>query len=70
MEQMQFSNIPLKEFIEILISIYQQGIDFIDIIGKKEEGQDSIWIIVNEPSEEEKNIPSIEEEGVDFNSLM
>lgn len=50
--------IPLKEFIDILIEAYDDGIDFIDLMGKHDGGQDSIRI----HAREEYYAPSGEDE--------
>lgn len=36
--------VPTKEMIDILISLYEQGVDFIDITAVPNEGQDVIKI--------------------------
>ena len=38
--------IPLEAFIQMLVELYDKGADYIDIIGKPDEEQDVISIIV------------------------
>lgn len=40
--------IPLKIFIEVLTDAWNQGADFIDIIGQADEVQDNIGIAIKE----------------------
>jgi hypothetical protein len=63
--------IPLHEFISILVDLYEQGVDYIDIEGNNTERQDSVNILFNkeymaeeslEPEDVMMNIMSEEEE--------
>lgn len=38
--------IPLEAFIQMLVELYDKGADYIDIIGKPDEEQDVISIVV------------------------
>jgi len=66
--------IPLHEFISILVDLYEQGVDYIDIEGNNNEKQDSVNIIFNkeymaeeslEPEDVMMNMMSEEEEEED-----
>lgn len=37
--------IPLKEFIDALVGIYEQGVNFIDLEGSNTDGQSSLGIL-------------------------
>jgi hypothetical protein len=56
-----FQKIPLRDLIETLLSVYNQGADYIDISGTPNEEQDVIGIhvleeyLMNEDEEEEDN---------------
>lgn len=39
--------VPLKELVSILVNIYEEGFDFIDIIGGREGDVDIITVSVN-----------------------
>lgn len=43
-----FKKINLKDFIETLVEVYNSGADFIDLIGKPDDYQDTIAIVVHE----------------------
>lgn len=36
--------IPLEIFLDVLLEIYEQGVDFVDIIGVPDEEQDTIGV--------------------------
>jgi len=40
--------IALQKFIETLVSVYNSGADYVDIIGTPDENQDTIGIVVHE----------------------
>lgn len=50
--------IDLNNFIEVLVKLYEQGVNYIDILGFKNEGQDKLGIDI--PQE------YIDEEAIDF----
>lgn len=71
--ELRLNKIHLKSFLEALTDIYNRGVDFVDIIGKPGEEQDSIGIVVkeeyfsdNEKDEEEQEDLSDE----DLNQLI
>lgn len=41
---MKIIKVPLKKFIDLLIDVYNQGINYVDISGINGEGQDKIGI--------------------------
>lgn len=47
-KMVKFQKIPLKGLIEALQEVYNQGADFIDIVGIPDEDQDIIGIHVRE----------------------
>ena len=47
-KSVKFQKIPLKELIETLHAVYNQGADFIDIVGVPDEEQDVIGIHARE----------------------
>jgi len=61
--EIRLKKIPLKIFLEALTDIYNRGVDFIDIIGKHGEEQDSIGIAIKE--EYFSNDDILDEEGED-----
>jgi hypothetical protein len=71
--ELRLNKIHLKSFLEALTDIYNRGVDFVDIIGKPGDEQDSIGIVVkeeyfsdNEKDEEEQEDLSDE----DLNQLI
>lgn len=41
---LKIRKVHLNTFIEILIDLYNKGVDYVDIIGSMDKGQDSIGI--------------------------
>lgn len=41
-----FRKVPLEELIEVLSQVYEQGADYVDIVGMPDEEQDTIGIYV------------------------
>ena len=69
--EIRLKKIPLKPFLEALTDIYNRGVDYVDIIGKADDEQDSIGIAIKEEyfSESDDN----EEEDLsdeDLNQLI
>ncbi len=65
--EVTLQKIHLKSFIEVLVSLYEQGVDFVDICGKNNTEQDIIDIRFSREytvwdKEEEKTKEEIEEE--------
>jgi hypothetical protein len=56
--------IALQNFIEKLVSVYNSGADYVDIIGTPDENQDTIGIVVHEEylSKDELEIEFITDE--------
>lgn len=56
--------IALQAFIETLVSVYNSGADYVDIIGSPDENQDTIGIVVHQEylSKEEHEIELIDDE--------
>jgi hypothetical protein len=48
MKEVKLQKIPLERFIDILVDLWENGADFIDIIGIPNVDQDSINIAVKE----------------------
>ena len=69
---MEIKKIPLECLIDILIEIYDSGIDFVDMKVEKHNRQDHIWFIVNDdaPVKKKVNKKEIKEENIDFESLL
>ena len=65
--------IPLEIFIDVLMDIYVQGVDFVDIIGTNDEIQDTIGVMFTKEyvSEEAKQFFDEDEEpkNIDVNLL-
>ena len=41
----KIAKIPLEDFINILIDIYEKGADFVDLLGKTDENDEGIDIL-------------------------
>jgi len=61
--ELRLNKIPLEPFLEALTDIFNRGVDFVDIVGKPGENQDSIGIVIkeeyfstSEKDEEEENL--------------
>ena len=44
--EVRLNKIPLQVFIDALMDVYNSGADFIDLVGKPDEEQDVVGIIV------------------------
>ena len=57
--------IPLEIFIDVLMDIYEQGVDFVDIVGTNDEIQDTIGVMFTKEyvSEEAKQFFDEDEES-------
>jgi hypothetical protein len=53
--RMDIKKIPLKEFIETLLLIYNNGVELVNMIVEKGENQDAIWFVEDE-SEGKKDV--------------
>lgn len=55
----KFRKIPLKKLIDTLISVYNSGADYVDILGRTGEPQDivTISVVAEYMASEEKDIP-------------
>jgi hypothetical protein len=69
MKEVKLQKIPLESLIDILVGLWENGADFIDIIGVPNVDQDSIGIIVKEEyinslevMEDEEDFPRKREE--------
>lgn len=73
--------IPLEIFIDVLLEIYEQGVDFVDIIGVPDEIQDTIGVtfsqeyispdaLDNFEIDEQKNIDINLSDDQDLNQLI
>ena len=77
-KMVKFQKIPLKGLIETLQEVYNQGADFIDIVGIPDEDQDIIGIHVreeylSEDLEDEEEEQDEDQEGLsdeDLNQLI
>lgn len=65
---MEIRKIPLEGLIDILVEIYNSGIDFIDMRVEKRDKQDHIWFFEN--TSEAPPIKTEKEENIDFESLI
>ena len=66
--------IPLEIFIDVLMEIYEQGVDYVDIVGIPDEIQDTIGVMYTEEylSEEARDMFKDDEEkqkNIDVNLL-
>jgi hypothetical protein len=66
-EKVKIIKIPLRSLIEVLLEIYNTGIDYADMFVEKGEHQDSILFVGHDfPEEEEKKV---DVGSVDFDLL-
>lgn len=63
--------VPLKELVSILIDVYDQGFDFVDIIGGIENDFDTITISVNNTylSKEEEEDDDDDDEEINITPI-
>ena len=71
--ELRLSKIYLKEFIDVLVNIYNEGADFIDLIGIPDVEQDTIRIEVKneylaDEAEEGDNMEKLTDD--DINGLI
>jgi hypothetical protein len=64
--------IPLEIFIDVLLEIYEQGVDFVDIIGVPDEIQDTIGVTfsqeyISPDSIDNFTIEEDEQKNIDIN---
>ena len=43
-KKLEIKKIPLEAFIDTLVTMYNSGVDYVNMIVEKGEKQDSIWI--------------------------
>jgi hypothetical protein len=70
--QFVLRKVPLLELVNTLISIYNRGVDFVDVIGVLDGEQDQIGIAYNDDyinTEEKKKITNIKLSDEDLNEL-
>ena len=63
----RFNKIPLKHFIDVLILLYDDGADYVDLFGIEGDLQDEIGIIVKEEYMSSQEEDNEEEESTSFN---
>lgn len=67
-KQVRLRKIPLSVLIQALMDVYNTGVDYIDLIGKPDEEQDTIGIafceeyMSKEEGEEEETFDDLKEE--------
>ena len=69
-KEIRLRKIPLNVFIQALMDVYNTGVDYVDIIGKPDEEQDTIGIAFCEEymsKEEEENIEDLKEQIKNIN---
>ena len=69
-KEVRLRKIPLNVFIQALMDVYNTGVDYIDIIGKPDEEQDTIGIAFCEEymsKEEETNEEDLKEQIKNIN---
>lgn len=60
MENMKIRKVDLETFIDILMDIYNQGVDYIDIIGIPGEVQDSVAVSFSKEYMSEEHIDNFD----------
>lgn len=72
-QEIRLKKIPLNVFIQALMDVYNTGVDYIDIIGKPDEEQDTIGIafceeyMTKEEETDEENIEDLKEQIKNIN---
>lgn len=66
-KQLEIKKIPLRGLIDMLINIYNNDVDYVNMVVEKGSLQDSIWLIEN-GSEIQKET-EIKKENVNFEDL-
>jgi hypothetical protein len=69
-EKVILKKIPLQLFIQVLKEVWNNGADYIDIIGVPNEVQDSIEIAVSNQESEEIDFSDKKLDEEDFNELI
>ena len=64
--RVEIKKIPLDGFIDMLLELYHNGIDYVNMVVEKGDHQDSIWIVDEEDSEDKEK----EESKIDFETLI
>lgn len=64
---MEIKKIPLEGLINVLIEIYESGIDFVDMRVEKHERQDHIWFLDSSSYTGES---PVKDSSIDFESLV
>lgn len=71
-KSLEIKKIPLQGFIDMLVELYNNGVDFVNMTVEKGDHQDSIWLTDEEQEEitpkEEKKLEL--KNVVDFNELI
>ena len=63
----KIKKIPLEGLINVLIEIYESGIDFVDMRVERHEKQDHIWFLDSSPHTKES---PVKDANIDFESLI
>jgi hypothetical protein len=67
--RLEIKKIPLEGFIDMLMDIYNNGVDYINMVVEKGDRQDNIWIMDEEAPKEEKKL-ELKEQNIDFEDLL
>jgi len=68
-EKITIKKIPLEGFIETLMDMYNNGVDFVNMVVEKGDRQDNIWITDEDAPKEEKKL-ELKEQNIDFEELL
>lgn len=66
MNKLEIKKIPLKQFIETLMEIYDSGLDYVNMVVEKKSNQDHIWFIEEPPKQPPMEITN----DVNFEELL
>lgn len=75
-EEIRINKIPLEILLQALKDMYERGVDFVDLIGKPGDEQDSVGIVVRQEYfspgilDEEDEIESKDISDEDLNQLI
>lgn len=72
-KQVILRKIPLEIFINVLVDLYDQGVDYVDIVGIPDEIQDTIGVVFEKEymtEEAQKALEEMEEDEVPKNNIQ
>jgi len=66
-KQLEIKKIPLRGLIDMLINIYNNDVDYVNMVVEKGDHQDTIWLV--EDNSKNQKYTEIKKETINFEDL-